>query len=83
MDRDERVLVDGAPQVTTRDVVADLGGRGELPLLLAVEGGGGDAPRNVDALGDLRDGLEGSLDTVVDVVEQAGAEFDRERLAGP
>lgn len=41
-----------------------------------------DATGDVDALGGLGDLLEGSLNTVVDVVEQTGAEFDREGLAG-
>lgn len=79
---DEGVLVDGAPDIAAREVVADLHVRGEVPLLLAVEGIRGDATGDVDALGEIGDLLEGSLDTVVDVVEQAGAEFDGERLSG-
>lgn len=81
MSGDEGVFVDGAPDVTAGQVVADLGGGGEVPLLLAVEGVGSDTTGDVDALGHLRDLLEGSLDTIVDVVEQTGAKLDGERLS--
>lgn len=83
MDLDEGVLEDGSEDVTAGDVVADLGSRGEVPLLGAVERGNRDTTRDVDALGRFRDLLERALDTVVDVVQQAGAELDREGLAGP
>ncbi len=63
-------------------MVAHLCGGGEIPLLLAVERRCGDASWNVDALGHLRDLLEGALNTVVNVVEQSGSEFDGEGLAG-
>lgn len=79
--RDEGVLVDDTPDVTTCNVVADLHFGVELPLLFAVEGGNSDATGNVDALGGAGDLLEGSLDTIVDVVEQAGAQLDGERLS--
>lgn len=76
VDGDKGVLVDGAPDVAAGDVVADLHGWGEVPLLLAVEGGGDDAAGDVDALGHVGDLLEGPLDAVVDVVQEAGAELD-------
>lgn len=82
MSGNEGVLVDRAPDVTARDVVSDLECRGEVPLLLAVESICGDATRDVNALGDVGDLLEGSLNTVIDVVEKTGAEFDRQWLAG-
>lgn len=79
---DEGVLVNRTPDVAAGEVVANLGRGGEVPLLLAVEGVGVDASGDVDALGQLRNLLEGSLDTVVDVVEQTGTELDGEGLAG-
>lgn len=80
---DERVLVDDTPDVTARDVVADLHLGLELPLLGAVEGGDGHSAGDVDALGGVGDLLEGSLDTIVDVVKQAWAQLDGEGLSGP
>ena len=68
--------IDGTPDVTARDVVANLHGGREVPLLLAVKGGCGDAAGDVDALGHLRDLLEGTLNTIVDIVEQTGSELD-------
>jgi hypothetical protein len=79
--RDEGVLEDCAPNITAGDVIANLQRRGELPLLLAVNGRDGDAARDVDRAGDLGDVLQGSLDTVVDTVEETGSELDGERLS--
>jgi hypothetical protein len=70
---DEGVLEDGTPDITAGDVVADLLGRGELPLLLPVECGDGDTAGDIDGARNAGDGLERTLDTVVDVVEEAGA----------
>ncbi|KAI6766620.1 hypothetical protein HG531_011842 [Fusarium graminearum] len=78
----ERVLKDGTPNITTREVVADLDGGRELPLLVAVEGRNGDTAGNVNGLGHLGNGLERTLDTVVDTVEQTGAELDGQGLSG-
>ena len=50
MDPDEGVLEDGSPDVTTGDVIADLGGGGELPLLSPVDGRGVDSTGDVDTL---------------------------------
>ena len=50
VDPDEGVLEDGSPDVTTGDVIADLGGGGELPLLSAVDGRGVDSTGDVDTL---------------------------------
>ena len=38
---------------------------------------------NVNALAELANGLQGSLDTVEDGAHDAGPELDRERLARP
>ena len=82
MSVDEGVLEDGSPNVTTRNVVANLENRGELPLLVPVERRDGDTAGNVNGLGDFGDRCQGTLDTIVDAVEEARAEFDGERLAG-
>ena len=79
---DERVLVHDTPDVAARDVVPDLQGRLEIPQLFAVEGWHGDAGRDVYAVRDNSDLVEGPLDTVEDVVEEAGAELNREGLSG-
>lgn len=68
MDLDERVLEDGTPDIAAGDVIANLGRRCELPLLGSVESGEVDSARDVDALGLLRDLLEGPLDSIVDVL---------------
>jgi hypothetical protein len=80
---EQRVLPDGTENVTTGDVVANLvlGGL-EVPLSLTVQGGHVDTAGNVDAVGNVRDGLEGALDTVVDGLHQTRAELDGQRLAG-
>lgn len=82
VDGNEGVLEDSTPDVTTGDVVTDAHRGCELPLLGAVESGDMDTTRDVDAVGVLGDLLEGSLNTIVDVVEQAGAELDGEGLSG-
>lgn len=69
MDLDEGVFEDGTPLITTRDVVTDLHSRGEFPFLLAVEGRGGDATWNINALRLLLNLLEWPLNTIVDVVQ--------------
>jgi hypothetical protein len=73
---EERVLEDRAPDITTGKVVADLNGGCELPLLLAVEGRDGDTAGDINGLSHLGNSLEGTLDTVVDTVEETGTEFD-------
>lgn len=70
---DERVLEDGTPDITAGDVIADLLGGGELPLLLPVERRDGDTAGDIDGARNAGDRLERTLDTVVDVVEEAGA----------
>jgi hypothetical protein len=80
---DERVFVDGSPDIAAREVIANLGGGRKLPLGRAVEGRDVDAAGNVDAVNSLGDLFEGSLDTIVDVVEEAGTKLDREGLACP
>lgn len=78
---DEGVFKDGTPDITTGNVVADLLGGGKLPLLVAVEGGNRYTAGNVDALGGFGNTSEGTLDTVVDAVQQTGTELDGEGLA--
>lgn len=80
---EQRVFPDGTENVTTSDVVADLvlGGL-ELPLSLAVQGRHVDTTGNVNAVGDVRDGLERALNTVVNGLHQTRAELDGQRLAG-
>lgn len=81
---EQTVLEDGTEDVAAGDVVADLELAGcEVPLLLAVEGGQIDAAGDVDALGVVGDALEWALDAVVDGLHEAGAELDRQGLAGP
>lgn len=75
--------MDNTPDVAAGNVVADLHRGPELPLLFAVEGVRGDTAGDVNALGDVGNGREWALDTVVDVVEQTGAELDRQGLARP
>lgn len=77
MGLDERVLEDCSPGVTTRDVVANLELRSELPLPLAVKGRDGDTTGNVDGSRDVGDVFQGSLDTIVNAVEKTRSELDR------
>jgi len=57
-------------------------GWSELPLLSDAEGVGVDALGNVDAVGQLVDVLERSLDAVEDGAENAGSQLHRQRLSG-
>ena len=68
MDPDKRVLEDGTPDVTTGDVIANLGGGGELPLLRSVDGRGVDPTGDVNTLTLFLNLLEGPLDSIVDVL---------------
>jgi hypothetical protein len=70
------------PDITTGKVIADLNGRGELPLLVAVEGGNGDTTGDVDALGDVGNLLKRTLNAIEDTVEEAGTELDGQGLTG-
>ncbi|KAI3492707.1 hypothetical protein L1887_42625 [Cichorium endivia] len=79
---EQRVLVDGAEDVTTADVVADLELAGsEVPRELTVERLRVDTSGNVDTAALLHDGLERTLDAVVNVLHETGAELDGEGLA--
>ena len=82
MDRDEGVFVDGTPYVTAGDVIANLHGRVEIPLLLAVEGGNSDTTGDVNGLGVFGNGLERTLNTIEDTVKKARTELDRQGLSG-
>lgn len=62
-------------------LVAGLDGCLELPLLLAVQGGHLDASCDGGA-GDLHDLLQGTLNAVVNIFQQAGAQFHGQGCAG-
>lgn len=73
----QTILEHATPDVTTSDVVADLeGSRLEFPLALPVQGIDRNTTGNVDTLRLVRDGFEGSLNTVVDRLHQTGAKLD-------
>ncbi len=74
-------LLDGAEDRTARQAVAGLGGRDEVPLLLPIEGGNGDATLDED-LGDRANRFERSLDPVVDGADHARPQLDRQLHAG-
>jgi hypothetical protein len=76
-------LVDLADHIAADDVVADTdGGGGELPTLVAVKAGDFDTAGDVDVGAELVNVLEGTLDTVKNSVQNTGAEFEGEGLAG-
>ena len=64
-------------------MVANFHRRGEFPLLRAVKGWDGDTTRNVDALDNLRDLLERSLDAIVNIVQETGSKLNSEGFACP
>jgi hypothetical protein len=69
---DEGVFKGRGKDITTGDVVAnaEIGGRSKVPRLDTVEGVCCNAAGDVDALGNLADGLEGTLDPIVDTFHQ-------------
>ena len=74
-------LLDGADHVAALDGVARLGHGGEVPFLLPVQGG------NLDTAGDvgarpLHDLLQGALDAVVNILNEARPQLHRQRGAG-
>jgi hypothetical protein len=74
---EQTVLEDGAKDITSSDVVADLELAGcKVPLLLAVEGGQIDTSGDVDAVCVVGNALERALDAVVDGLHETGAELD-------
>lgn len=78
----QAVLKDGTPDVTSRNVIADLHRRREVPLLLTIQRIYPNTTGDVDRTGIRVDLLEGTLDTVVNRFHQTGAKLDRKRLAG-
>ena len=74
-------LLDGADDVAAHHLVALLGGGHEVPLLLPVQGGDLDAAGDGGA-GDLHDALQGALDAVVDVFDEAGTQLHGQGGAG-
>ena len=82
--RDQRVLEHAAVNVAAGDVVADAElVRLVVPALVLVQRRRVDAARDEDAAGLLLDGLQGALDAVKDVLHDARAQLDGERLARP
>lgn len=78
----QAVLKHGTPNVTSRNVVANLEvDWREIPLLLTVERIDANTAGDVDTLGLVGDSTEGSLDTVVDRLHQTGAQLDGQGLA--
>ena len=75
-------LLDGADDVAADDLGAGLHGGGKLPLLLPVQGRHFHAAGQVVALHLLHDDLQGTLDAVVDILNQAGAQLYGQRGAG-
>ena len=79
----ESVFVDGAKDITLgKDVTLLDFGRLEAPEFGGIERGDVDASGDVDGLGVVSDDLKGSLNTVEDLIEDTGAEFDSEGLFG-
>ena len=74
-------LLDRAQDVTADDLIAHLGHRVELPLLLVVHGGdlhaAGDAGAHL-----LHDFLQRTLDAVINALDHAGAKLHAHRRAG-
>lgn len=80
----QAVLEYNTPNVTTGDVVANLEASGlVLPLLLTVQRIDGNTTGDVDTVGLFGDGLEGSLNTIVNCLHQTGTELDGQGLTRP
>ena len=80
--QDRRRLLHRAEHVAADQVVSHLGDSGEVPLLLAVERGDLLAARQEVAARLLADDLQRALDAVVNILDQTGAELNRQRRAG-
>ena len=79
--REQCVFVDGAEDITLgKDVTLLDFGRLEGPEFGGIEGGNVHTSGDVDGLRVISDDLEGSLDTVKDLIEDTRAEFDSEGL---
>ncbi len=75
-------LLDGAQHVAADHLVAGLGHGGEVPLLLPVQGGHLHATGQVVVPRLPHDALQGALDAVVDVLNDAGAQLHAHGRAG-
>jgi hypothetical protein len=75
----EDAFGDGAEGLSCNEAVTGGGGGGEEPLLFAIAGRGVVAPREEEAVF-IGEGLEGVLEAVKYVAEEAGAEFDGEHF---
>lgn len=78
----QAVLKDGTPDVTSRNMVADLHRRLKVPFLLTIQRIYPNTTGDVDRVGLRVNLLEGTLNTVVNRFHQTGAKLDRKRLAG-
>ena len=74
-------LLDGADDVAAGDLVAGLGSGLKLPLFLTVQRGHLNASCDGGA-GELHDLLQGALNTVVNIFQQAGAQLNGQGRAG-
>lgn len=80
---DERLLDNCAEDIAAGDVVANFVlARREVPFLLAVESGDVDTAGYVDAVRGLGNGLERSLDTIVNCLQETRVEPDGEGFSG-
>ena len=75
-------LLDRAQHVAADDLVPRLHHGGELPLLLPVQGGHLHAPGQVVASAHLPDDLQGALNAVVDIFDEAGTQLHGQGGAG-
>lgn len=79
---DQAVLENGTPDVTTRDMIADLVVSGlEVPFPLTIQRIYPNTTGDIDRPRLCRDLSQGSLDTVIDRFHQTGAKLDRKGLA--
>ena len=75
-------LRDRTEHHTAGDAIAFFHARNEMPPFLAVQRGDRNPPLDVD-VGDFPDGLQGSLDSVVDRADHPGPQFHRKLHPGP
>ena len=81
--REESVFIDGAEDIALRENVTLLDfGRFEAPDFGGIEGRNVNTSGDVYGLGVISDDLEGSLDTVKDLIEDTGTKLDGEGLFG-
>ena len=78
------VCENASEQANTQSAKKNLDEPGlELPHLGLAEGRGVDTTRNENGGGGLLNGFKGTLDSVKNVLHNAGAELNGKRLSGP